>query len=261
MRITSEEACDAWVLALGASPRSYAGILMRLAAQRGASFALSAIGTRRRIHRRLAHILAGPPCDPRLRSSRVMGVASVTAATILSVSLAQPGQERLGDDTAADSAATPLMIEWVRNNALRLDTAGSDSAALDRFGDFVGDARVVAMGMSAPGSRELFEHARLLLEYLVEREGFTALVLGTSFPDCLALDEYVIDGRGDAEAALHQQGYWTYDTSSVLQTAEMDPPVESHVGQSGGAPLRNGHAAGGPRTRRRDGRAGPIRGR
>lgn len=205
---TSEQACDAWALALGSNPRSYAEGLMRLATQRSARLALSAVGSRSRLHRRVRHILAGRGPDPRLAFRPVVAAALTAAATVVSISLAQPGPMQAEDDV-------PQVLDWMRRTAIPLETA-----EIDRFGDLVGNARVVAMGTSAPGSLEMFQIRRRLLEYLVRERGYTALVLGTSFADCLALDTYVADGQGDPEAALHDQGYWTYDTKTVLDTVE-----------------------------------------
>ena len=72
--------------------------------------------------------------------------------------------------TGAD-AARPVVNE-LRTRAVPLDLSGDLSA----FGAAVGDARVVALGEAAHGSREFQQLKQGLLEYLVKEKGFTILV-------------------------------------------------------------------------------------
>lgn len=107
---------------------------------------------------------------------------------------------------------------WLQSQALPL-TAVEAGRGLDDvapLADVMGDARVVGLGFAAPGGRELFQVGHRLLECAVVRHGFTVLALGTSLPDCQALDEYILHGTGDPEASLHAQGYWTWDNESIL---------------------------------------------
>ena len=64
------------------------------------------------------------------------------------------------------------------------------------------DARIVSLGEATHGTREIFQLKHRMLEYLVERMDFTVFGIEASYPDCVAIDEYVRTGKGDAEAAL-----------------------------------------------------------
>lgn len=135
-----------------------------------------------------------------------MGSGLGTLCVAAAVLLAQAGP---GDTDAAR--------DWLRRRVVPLSpqaAAGPDDLA--PVADIIGDARVVGLGFAAPGAREPFEIGRRLLAELVERRGFTVVALATSLPDCQALNEYILHGTGDPEAALHAQGYWTWDNESVL---------------------------------------------
>ncbi|MCA9290364.1 MAG: erythromycin esterase family protein [Phycisphaerales bacterium] len=119
---------------------------------------------------------------------------------------------------AATPPAPPAVVDWIRTHAAPFSTpeAGHGFDDLRAFGDMVGDARIVGLGETTHGTREIFQMKHRLLEYLVVEHGFTVFGLEASLPDCVAINDYVLHGRGDAETALHGQGFWTWDTEEVL---------------------------------------------
>lgn len=131
-----------------------------------------------------------------------------TAMCALALTLPTPQP----DDTEA------AVIDWVKQHAVPLQTveAGHGFDDLAPIRDMVGDARIVSLGESTHGTREIFQMKHRMLEYLVEEMGFTIFGIEASFPDCVAINDYVMHGRGDPEVALHGQGFWTWDTEEVL---------------------------------------------
>jgi erythromycin esterase-like protein len=118
----------------------------------------------------------------------------------------------------AGGATDPEVGAWVKANAVPLRTveAGGGFEDLRSVGEMVGDARIVSLGEATHGSREIFRMKHRLLEFLVREKGFTAFAIEASFPDCLAINDYVLHGKGDLEKALSGQGFWTWDTEEVL---------------------------------------------
>jgi erythromycin esterase-like protein len=55
-----------------------------------------------------------------------------------------------------------------------------------------------------------------MLEYLVRECGFTVFGIEASLPDCVAINDYVLHGRGNPEHAVAGQGFWTWSTEEVL---------------------------------------------
>jgi erythromycin esterase-like protein len=127
----------------------------------------------------------------------------------------------LATTTAAAPAGgepDPEVVAWVKANAVALRTveAGNSFEDLRPVGEMVGDARIVSLGEATHGSREIFRMKHRLLEFLVREKGFTAFAIEASFSDCLAINDYVLHGKGDPEQALSGQGFWTCDTEEVL---------------------------------------------
>jgi erythromycin esterase len=87
-----------------------------------------------------------------------------------------------------------------------------DLAGLDRL---VGDARIVALGEASHGTAEFFQMKHRLLEYLVERKGFTVFAIEGNWPEAQAADRFIKTGAGDAGAALAAMYFWTWRTEEV----------------------------------------------
>jgi erythromycin esterase len=87
-----------------------------------------------------------------------------------------------------------------------------DLIGLDRL---IGDARIVALGEASHGTAEFFQMKHRLLEYLVERKGFTVFAIEGNWPEAQVADRFIKSGEGDAGAALGAMYFWTWQTEEV----------------------------------------------
>ncbi|WP_245814280.1 erythromycin esterase family protein [Cystobacter ferrugineus] len=119
-------------------------------------------------------------------------------------------------ERAADEAMRRAAVDWVRRNGLRLQSveAGRGVEDLVPLQPVLQDVRVVALGEATHGTREFFQLKHRLFEFLVTRMGFTVLALESNFAEMLALDDYVLTGRGDPARLLKGE---TWDTQEVLE--------------------------------------------
>lgn len=91
-----------------------------------------------------------------------------------------------------------------------------DLTGLDRL---IGNARIVALGEASHGTAECFQMKHRLLEYLVERKGFTVLALESPWPDGQATDRFIKSEGNDRAAALDGTyfGIWkTHEVAAML---------------------------------------------
>ena len=122
------------------------------------------------------------------------------------------------------SASAPLtntpkeIVEWLRTSAIPLKTTNpeADLNDMSKLGSVIGNARVVAMGEATHGTREFFQMKHRMLEFLVEKMGFTVFAIEANWPESLAVNDYVLNGRGDPAAALAGMYFWTWNTEEVL---------------------------------------------
>jgi erythromycin esterase len=114
------------------------------------------------------------------------------------------------------------VLDWIRANAIQLKTvaAGQGFADLQRLGALVGNARIVSLGEATHGTREFFQLKHRLLEYLVAELEFTWFGIEANYPECLRVNDYVLNATGDPAGALAGTRFWTWDTEEVLALIE-----------------------------------------
>ena len=98
--------------------------------------------------------------------------------------------------------------------------AGSGFDDLAFLDQMIGDARIVSLGEASHGTAEFFQMKHRLLEYLVEKKGFTVFAIEANWPEALVADRYIKTGEGDAAAALKAMYFWTWQTEEVRAMLE-----------------------------------------
>jgi len=109
------------------------------------------------------------------------------------------------------------IVAQIKEHAVPLATVEAghgfdDLAPLDKI---VGDARIVALGEASHGTREFFQMKHRLLEYLVNKKGFTVFAIEANWPESEVADRYIKTGEGDPTKALDAMYFWTWHTKEV----------------------------------------------
>lgn len=114
------------------------------------------------------------------------------------------------------------VVAYIARHAIPLASAepGHGFDDLTPVGKLVGKARIVALGEATHGSREIFQMKHRILEYLVAKQGFTVFAIEANQPECRAINEYVLHGKGTAKDALAGIYFWTWNTEEVLAMIE-----------------------------------------
>ena len=113
-------------------------------------------------------------------------------------------------NVAAHAAAVPLATV----------EAGHGFDDLAPIARMVAGARLVALGEATHGTREFSQLKHRLLEYLVTRLGFSVFLMEAGVGDASALDDYIVNGKGDARSALGAAVYRIWDTEELLAMVE-----------------------------------------
>jgi erythromycin esterase len=93
--------------------------------------------------------------------------------------------------------------------------AGSGFDDLLFLDEMIGDARIVALGEASHGTAEFFRMKHRLLEYLVERKGFSVLAMESPWVEGLATDRFIKTGEGGVAAALAGTHFSIWKTTEV----------------------------------------------
>jgi erythromycin esterase len=158
---------------------------------------------------------------------------TVPKGTAYKVQLDSPGMKAMpvvtgsGSDRPCDlEALVPQpapgeVVSWIKQQAVVLDTAepGHGFADLQPLKEIIADARVVGLGEASHGTREIFQMKHRLLEFLVTEMGFTVFAMESFWSDGLAVNDYVLYGKGDLTRLMAGM-YVVWDTQEVLALIE-----------------------------------------
>src|SRR5207244_1201435 len=97
------------------------------------------------------------------------------------------------------SPSSPV-LSWIQQQALVLKTTDPQSPLNDvqPLQRIVGSASIVGLGEATHGSHEFFTMKQRLLEFLVEKMGFTMFAMEGSWSAGEQINTYVLTGQGDA---------------------------------------------------------------
>lgn len=111
---------------------------------------------------------------------------------------------------------------WLNKNTIFLKYVKAENGLddLKPLKDLIGNARIVSLGECTHGSSEVFSMKHRMLEYLVKEKGFTIFSIEANMPEAYALNEYIIDGKGDARKLMAGMYFWTWNTQEVLDMIE-----------------------------------------
>ena len=110
-------------------------------------------------------------------------------------------------------------VAWAKQNAVPIMTVepGKGFADLEGLKGIVGAARLVFLGESRHDAHEQALLKHRMVEFLVEKMGFTAFVLEESVPHAARLNEFILNGRGDLRRLLNGLAYWfLWDTEEMF---------------------------------------------
>jgi erythromycin esterase len=116
--------------------------------------------------------------------------------------------------------APDQVVAWIKQNAVSIRTPepGQGFSDLLPLKKIIGSARVVAMGETTHGTREIFQMKHRFLEFLVEEMGFNVFAMEGVETQALAINDYVLHGNGDLEKVMARLGVWcTEEIITMIQ--------------------------------------------
>ncbi|RYE25726.1 MAG: erythromycin esterase family protein [Sphingobacteriales bacterium] len=145
----------------------------------------------------------------------------------------RPARYQVGDVTVLTSAeytekknkdkqVLQAGIDWMQKNAHPIKTTepGKGFKDLEWIKPVLEKVKYVGIGEATHGTHEFFQFKHRMLEFLVKEMGYNTFALEASYAGCQNINEYVLNGKGDARKALASQGFWTWDTQEMLDLIE-----------------------------------------
>lgn len=100
------------------------------------------------------------------------------------------------------------------------DPATPDNSDLVALDNVIVNAKVVGLGEGTHGTHEFFQMKHRILQYLVQKKGFTIFAIEASMPQAFRLNDYILNGKGDPKKLIVGMGFWTWSTKEVLAMVE-----------------------------------------
>ncbi len=139
---------------------------------------------------------------------RLLFVARIRAAVCCAACLAiAVSGSTTGHSPQAAQEGADAFIVWAKRNAQPIASTrpGPNTDDLMALRQVVGKARVVGVGESIHWSREFLGLRHRIVQFLVERMGFTAVALESGLPESKAVYDYVLGA--DARPGMWEQGF------------------------------------------------------
>lgn len=134
----------------------------------------------------------------------------------------RPANPKDTTDADGQSRLDPPAVEKLAEHLWDLETVdpAADTEDLEPLREVIADRTIISLGEATHGTREFFRLKHRLVRFLVEALDFRLFGLEANFAKALAIDRYVRDGEGTAEAALAGLDFWIWDTEEVLALVE-----------------------------------------
>jgi erythromycin esterase len=113
----------------------------------------------------------------------------------------------------------PLQVRnWIAGHSIPLSSldCGIQRDDLRSVGKIVGNAKIVGLGEATHGTHEFFTFKHRMLEYLVEEKGFTVFIIEDDFDRASTVNEFVVNGVGNAESVVAQLEVEHWKTEEML---------------------------------------------
>lgn len=118
---------------------------------------------------------------------------------------------------AVAQEAPDATVAWIKERAVPIKTpeAGNGFEDLQPLKKIIGDARIVSLGESTHGSREIFQMKHRLVEFLASEMNFTIFSIEANMPESYRVNDYVLGGEGDPDKLIAGMYFWTWNTREV----------------------------------------------
>ncbi|MBQ4818850.1 erythromycin esterase family protein [Aquimarina sp. MMG016] len=114
------------------------------------------------------------------------------------------------------------VINWIQKESISLTSVQAETGFSDLgyLKPILRDVRIVGMGETSHGTKEIFQMKHRMLEFLVKEMGFTLFGIEASHIGCKPINDYVLYGKGNSRDALSAQGFWVWNVESVIDMIE-----------------------------------------
>ena len=131
-------------------------------------------------------------------------------------------EKEYNDKLIFEKAQQDSVISWIKKESITLKGVKAETGLQD-FSDLkeiLKDKKVIGLGETSHGTKEIFQMKHRFLEFLVKELDFRIFAIEASNIGCRPINDYVLYGKGTSREALSSQGFWVWDTEEVIDMIE-----------------------------------------
>lgn len=120
------------------------------------------------------------------------------------------------------TAQNKELITFINSNLIDVDNSNPDNDLKEQYKlkNLFQGVKIFGFGEATHGTKEFQDLKVKFFKYLVFNCNVKTFAIEASFGDCLAINTYITDGKGNPQIALNKIGYWVWNTSEVLSLIE-----------------------------------------
>ncbi len=110
------------------------------------------------------------------------------------------------------------VLEWLENNVVPIQSVERETDFDDLIGirEFFQDVRIVGIGEATHGTGDFFKVKHRLIEFFAKEMDFRIVAAEVPFSEALAVNEYVLHGKGNPVEILKGLYFWMWQTQETL---------------------------------------------
>lgn len=122
----------------------------------------------------------------------------------------------------AECYAQNNVIHALKDNLIQIDSNQQEGYTMnmDLLSKVISSNQIIALGEATHGTKNFVDFRLSVIKKLVGEHGYQAIVTESDFSSTLAMNDYIVFGRGNLKKCLQDMGYWMWNNPDFLETIE-----------------------------------------
>lgn len=114
------------------------------------------------------------------------------------------------------------ILTSINSNLIDIENSNPDYAFKEntKLKNLFQDVKIYGFGEATHGTKEFQDLKAKFFRYLVLNCNVKIFAIEANFGDCLAINSYIREGKGNAKESLRGIGYWIWQTDEILSLVE-----------------------------------------
>ncbi|GGC61048.1 hypothetical protein GCM10011387_13330 [Pedobacter quisquiliarum] len=122
--------------------------------------------------------------------------------------------------TTAAAKAQHRVVDALKGQLAPIDSNQQEGYTMnmDLFSKAISGNQILALGEATHGTKNFVDFRLAIIKKLVGEHGYRAIVTESDFSSTLAMNDYIVYGKGNIQKCLQDMGYWMWNNPDFLET-------------------------------------------